>query len=131
MDPAVFILSTEPITDDIPAFAPGEGAEARFLGVVMDQEDGRIISGIEYSAYLPMAEKVLEDLLAKARAASPSHRVFVQHRLGFVAAAEPSILIRVRTRHSAEAFDLCHWYLREIKTGVPIWKKPIFSQDPQ
>jgi molybdopterin synthase catalytic subunit len=53
--------------------------------------------------------------------------VEIQHRLGFVTNNEPSIIIRVKTRHSAEAFDLCRWYLKEIKTTVPIWKKPIFA----
>jgi len=126
MDAPSFILSSDIIRDDLPLFAPGEGAEARFLGVVRGEEDGRAISGIEYSAYHPMAEKILTDLLATGQAQRGPHRVFVQHRLGFVAAAVPSILIRVRTRHSAEAFDLCHWYLRAIKTSVPIWKKPVF-----
>ena len=56
------------------------------------------------------------------------HRVFIQHRLGFVAAEQPSIVIRVRTKHSAESFDLCRWYLKEIKTSVPIWKKPVFAE---
>jgi molybdopterin synthase catalytic subunit len=32
----------------------------------------------------------------------------------------------VKTRHSAEGFELCRWYLREIKTSVPIWKKPVW-----
>ena len=56
------------------------------------------------------------------------HRVVIQHRLGFVAAEQPSIVIRVRTKHSAESFELCHWYLKEIKTRVPIWKKPVFAE---
>jgi molybdopterin synthase catalytic subunit len=47
-----------------------------------------------------------------------------------VAAEEPSIVIRVRTKHSAEAFDLCRWYLKAIKTRVPIWKKPVFINEP-
>jgi fumarate hydratase class II len=49
-------------------------------------------------------------------------------RLGFVPAREPSIIILVRTKHSALSFDLCRWYLKEIKTSVPIWKKPVFSE---
>lgn len=128
--PPVFILSEEPIQPAATVFEPGEGAEVQFLGVVRGMEDGRAISGIDYSAYLPMAEKVLSELLAKGQQHYSPHRVFVQHRLGFVAAAEPSILIRVRTKHSAEAFEICHAYLREIKTGVPIWKKAIFSENP-
>ena len=123
-----FVLSSDPIPDSTPSFADGEGAEVRFLGVVRAIEDGRAISGIDYSAYLPMAEKMLQELIESGRTGHGTHDVFIQHRLGFVAAEEPSIVIRVRTRHSAEAFDLCRWYLQEIKTRVPIWKRPVYVE---
>jgi molybdopterin synthase catalytic subunit len=124
--PPSFVLSPEPIPDLTPAFSVGQGAEVRFLGTVRGIEDERSISGIDYSAYLPMAEKMLGDLIERGERDHGPHRVFIQHRLGFVAAEQPSIIIQVRTKHSAEAFDLCRWYLKEIKTCVPIWKRAVF-----
>ncbi len=124
--PPSFVLSPEPIPDLTPSFSVGQGAEVRFLGTVRGIEDDRPISGIDYSAYQPMAEKMLAELMDTGRSAHGPHEVFIQHRLGFVAAEEPSILIRVRTKHSAAAFDLCRWYLQEVKTKVPIWKRPVF-----
>jgi molybdopterin synthase catalytic subunit len=124
--PPVFILSEEPIQPATTVFKSGEGAEAQFLGTVRGEEDGKPISGIDYSAYLPMAEKMLRELVERGEREHGPHRVFIQHRLGFVAAEEPSIVIKVRTKHSAEAFDLCRWYLKEIKTCVPIWKRAVF-----
>ena len=124
--PPVVILSEEPIQIAPTVFKAGEGAEAQFLGVVRGIEDDKTISGIDYSAYLPMAEKMLQDLVARGQREHGPHRIFIQHRLGFVAAEQPSIVIRVRTKHSAASFDLCHWSLKEIKTSVPIWKKPVF-----
>ena len=126
--PPVVVLSEEPIQIAPTVFKAGEGAEAQFLGVVRGMEDGRTISGIDYSAYLPMAEKTLQELVERGQREHGPHRVFIQHRLGFVAAEQPSIVIRVRTKHSAESFELCHWYLRQIKTSVPIWKKPVFAE---
>lgn len=120
------ILSEIPIASTSPTFADGEGAEVQFLGTVRGEEDGRAISGIEYSAYRPMADRELDRLCHRAQSELPPHRVEIQHRLGFVPACEPSIVIRVKTRHSAEGFELCRWYLREIKTSVPIWKKPVW-----
>jgi molybdopterin synthase catalytic subunit len=122
-----FLLSADPICPIAPTFQPEEGAEVQFLGTVRGSEDGRAISGIDYSAYLPMAEKTLTTLLEKGRTQHGPHRVFIQHRLGYVAAEEPSLLLRVHTKHSAAAFDICQWYLKEIKTTVPIWKKPIWQ----
>lgn len=121
-------LTTEPIAAEALAFAPDEGAEAQFLGVVREIEDARPISGIEYTAYEPMALRMLLDLPARAaESCAAPHHAIIRHRLGYVPAREPSILIRVRAKHSAEAFDLCRWYLREIKTAVPIWKRPVFA----
>ena len=124
--PPAFLLSPEPIPDLTPAFSEGQGAEVRFLGTVRGMEGDRPISGIDYSAYEPMAGKMLAELMDAGRSNHGVHEVFIQHRLGFVAAEEPSILIRVRTKHSAAAFDLCRWYLQEVKTNVPIWKRPVF-----
>lgn len=118
-------LSPEPIAAAAMSFAEGEGAEAQFLGVVRGREEGRPIKGIEYTAYAPMAERMLGELCARAEREHGAHRVEIQHRLGLVAAGEPSIVIRVKTRHSGEAFDLCRWYLKEIKSSVPIWKRPV------
>ena len=126
--PPVLILSEEPIQTAQTVFKAGEGAETQFLGVVRGEEDGRSISGIEYTAYLPMAEKMLHELAERGAREHGPHRLFIQHRLGFVAAEQPSIVIRVRTKHSAESFDLCRWYLKEIKTSVPIWKRPVFVE---
>jgi molybdopterin synthase catalytic subunit len=123
----VFILGEEPIQPTQTVFKAGEGAEVQFLGTVRREEDGRPISGIDYSAYLPMAEKMLCELVERGEREHGPHRVYIQHRLGFVAAEQPSIIIKVRTKHSTEAFDLCRWYLKEIKTCVPIWKRPVFA----
>jgi molybdopterin synthase catalytic subunit len=120
-----FHLSSDPIPQGATTFADGEGADVQFLGTVRAEEDGRTITGIEYSVYQPMADKELQKLCERGQREHGPHRVDIQHRLGFVPAREPSIIIRVKTKHSAEAFALCRWYLKEIKTTVPIWKEPV------
>jgi molybdopterin synthase catalytic subunit len=123
----VYLLNQDPILASQPQFLAEEGAHLQFLGTVRATEDQRPISGIDYSAYLPMAEHQLNQILAEARATQPPHRVFIQHRLGFVPVEHPSLLIHVFTKHSAAAFSICQHYLHAIKTSVPIWKKPIFT----
>jgi molybdopterin synthase catalytic subunit len=122
-----FCLSNDPIPQGATTFADGEGADVQFLGTVRGEEEGRVISGIEYSVYQPMADKELEKLCERGQRELGAHRVEIQHRLGFVPAREPSIVIRVKTKHSTQAFEVCHWYLKEVKTSVPIWKKPVFA----
>lgn len=125
MSSYAYKLSEEEIPQAPSLFQREEGAEVRFLGTVRETEQGEAIRGIEYTVFESMALKELEKLCLAMQAEAPEHRVFIQHRLGFVAAREPSILIVVHTKHSAEGFDLCREYLKRIKTSVPIWKKAL------
>jgi len=103
------------------------GADQRFLGVVRGMENGRRIAGIRYTCYGAMATRVMEDICDQMTAGNEEHRVLIHHRIGFVAAGEASIVIRVQTRHSREAFALCQEYLRRVKTEVPICKEPVWE----
>ncbi len=133
MEKSHFISSIgdQAIPDFEAGLAPSteHGADLRFHGVVRDREDGRLISGIDYTAYRPMADNELRAVIDTMRAERPDHRVAIHHRLGFVPAGEASILIRVQTAHSAAAFALCQEYLRRIKTTVPIWKRPVWAPE--
>jgi len=115
-------LVTTPIDETRPPFAAEEGAEARFLGVVRESENGRAISGIRYTAYEPMALQMMTALRVQALELHGEHDLVLVHRLGFVPVREPSILICVRTKHSATAFDLCRWYLEQVKKTA-VWKE--------
>lgn len=102
------------------------GADIRFHGVVRKIEDGREISAIRYSFYEGMALGELEKIGESMGKRHPGHLAMVYHRVGEVPVGEASILIRVQTPHSAEAFELVREYLRRIKETVPIWKEVVF-----
>ena len=110
------------------AMAPSQGASVVFHGVVRELEDGLLISGIDYSCYPSMAKRRLTALVEEARALFGHHGGAITHRVGFVAAGEPAITIKVQTERSDKAFEACRWYLQRIKQEVPIWKKPIFVE---
>ena len=127
MSASMITLSPDPVPA-APALESGEwGADVAFLGRVRDTEDGRRISGIEYTAYPEMALRVMEEIATAMQAEHGPHPVRIHHRTGFVPAGEPSILIATGARHSAEAMALCAEYLRRIKTTVPVWKRPVYS----
>lgn len=128
LHPHTMITISDAPVPDPPALNSGEwGADIAFLGRVRDTEDGRAITGIDYTAYPDMALRVLEEIAAAMRAEHGPHPVRIHHRTGFVPAGEPSILIATGARHSAEAMVLCAEYLRRIKTLAPIWKRPVFA----
>lgn len=125
---AEIALVTEPLEIIPQAFLPEQGAEVCFLGVVRGMEEGRLIFGIRYTAYESMALGMLHALHVRALEVHGPHQLVLKHRLGFVSAEEPSIIIRVRTKHSAASFDLCRWYLDQVKKTVPIWKEMVADQ---
>ena len=104
------------------------GADIRFHGVVRDLEDGKKISGIDYSFYGDMALQELNRIGEAMGEKYPGHLALVHHRIGYVPAGEASILIRVQTGHSAEGFEVSSEYLRRIKKTVPIWKEPVWEE---
>jgi len=124
-------ISDQTIAEVEKSFLPStlHGADIRFHGVVRDEEDGKTITGINYSIYPDMAENELNKIVESMLKENPDHLVSIHHCIGFVAAGDASIIIRVQTAHSQEAFDLSREYLKRIKTSVPIWKKPIFAED--
>jgi molybdopterin synthase catalytic subunit len=121
------ILSTDAIPLHAEPVASECGAELVFLGIVRGSEKGEPILGIRYSAYESMALRLLEELVAEAETHETEHQVFIQHRLGPVLVGEPSVVIRVRSKHSAAAFERCHYYLMKLKTQVPIWKEMMMA----
>jgi molybdopterin synthase catalytic subunit len=107
------------------------GAIIDFLGIVRLNEDGHQIEGIEYEAYREMAEHQLKRIARQAAGEFGLKLVIVQHRVGFIAVGEPSLFLRVASPHRSEGFQAIQWIIDELKTTVPIWKKPRFQSDQQ
>ena len=107
---------------------PASGAIVDFWGIVRALEDGREITGIDYEANRPMAEHQMRRLAEAAMGKFGLARVLIRHRIGFVPAAEASIVVRVESGRRAAGFDANQWIMNELKQTVPIWKNPIFKQ---
>jgi molybdopterin synthase catalytic subunit len=110
---------------------PAAGAIVDFWGVVRGLEEGREISGIEYEAHTPMAEHQMRGLAESATNKFGLTKVVVHHRIGFVPAAEASIVVRVASAHRPAAFSASQWIMDELKRTVPIWKHPIYKESGQ
>ena len=105
------------------------GAIVDFSGVVRGREGDREIDGIEYEAHLPMAEHQLKVIGQKSIEKFGLELVIIHHRIGFVPAGEPSLVMRVAGKHRSEAFQASQWIVDELKKRVPIWKHPRFKTD--
>ena len=111
---------------------PNEDAEAGaivvFWGAVRALEEGREIDGIEYEAHRAMAEHQMRTVAEAAAEKFELREVVLRHRIGFVPAGEPSVVVRVTSGHRGAAFDASQWIMDELKRVVPIWKRPVFKQ---
>lgn len=108
---------------------PAAGARVDFQGIVRGSEDGREIEGIDYEAHRGMAEHQLKKIAEQAAIEFELRSVIIHHRIGFVAVGEPSLFMRVCSRHREAAFQGSRWIVDELKKKVPIWKRPRFRSD--
>ena len=116
------------ITDQpIPAesVAGDVGGVVVFWGIVRDQEDGKLISALEYTAYRDMAEHQFRKLIDETKRRWPLKRLRAVHRLGVIPVGEASLLVRVEAAHRGEAFAAAQFLIDELKQKVPIWKRGV------
>ena len=99
------------------------GATVLFLGTVRETNEGRTVSGIEYTAYERMAVRELEAIVTEASSRFGTDDVAVEHRIGRLALGETSVAIAVGHPHRAQAYDASRFIIEEIKRRVPIWKR--------
>jgi molybdopterin synthase catalytic subunit len=118
-------VTREPLQPLPSAFSTEHGAVLDFFGVVREDENDAIISGLEYEAFVEMAEaelgRISEEIAQKFSLGS----VIVHHRIGFVPAGEASLIVRASARHRGAAFAGSQRLVELLKARVPIWKHPI------
>jgi molybdopterin synthase catalytic subunit len=102
---------------------PANGALLLFVGVVREVNDGRGVTGIEYSAYEAMAAKELADIATEAASRFGTPDIAIEHRLGELALEEASVGIAVGHSHRGNAYDASRWIIEQLKRRVPIWKR--------
>ena len=99
------------------------GAVVLFVGNVREVNDGRDVSGIEYTAYRSMAARELASIVEEAAALGDTNDIAVEHRLGELNVGECSVAIAVGHPHRARAFEVARYVIEELKRRVPIWKR--------
>lgn len=107
--------------------SPAHGATSLFLGTVRDVNDGRGVTGIEYSAYAAMAEAELARIASEAVARFGVDALVVEHRTGELGLGDVSVAIAVAHAHRASALDATRFVIEELKKRVPIWKREHYT----
>jgi len=98
-----------------------------FVGRVRNQTGGKKVRKLEYSVYLPMAEKLMAQIENEIREKWEVHDVVMVHRIGSLSVGEVAVVTAVSAVHRKEAFEACRYAIDQIKSAVPIWKREILE----
>jgi molybdopterin synthase catalytic subunit len=118
LDPAALLREVE---------SHSSGAAVLFVGTVREVNEGRAVTGIEYSAYGGMALRELEAIAAEAVERFDTPHVVVEHRLGELGLGEASVAIAISHPRRAPAMDGARFVIEELKRRVPIWKREHYT----
>ncbi len=107
---------------------PGAGGIATFTGNVRRHSRGQTVEHLEYEAYVPMAEQVMDQIRSAIEKDVEGSRVAIHHRIGHLEIGETAVVIAASAPHRAEAFAACREAIEALKRDVPIWKRE-FAED--
>jgi molybdopterin synthase catalytic subunit len=122
-------LRPEPLSvDEVRAAVshPGAGGIALFIGTVRDNDGGRNVTGLSYSAH-PSAAAELCRVAEKVAADFDALAIAAVHRVGDLDVGDLAVVVAAACPHRAEAFGACRALIDELKATVPIWKHQRFA----
>lgn len=106
---------------------PAAGGFASFEGWVRNHHQGKDVDRLEYEAYIPLAEKEGQRILAEARDRFEILHAACVHRIGTIEIGGLAVVVCVSAAHRDPAFAACRYIIDEVKARVPVWKKEHFS----
>jgi molybdopterin synthase catalytic subunit len=109
------------------AHHPGAGAVVLFSGEVRESNQGRAVAFLEYEAAVPLAEKMIEEILAAAREKWGLHIALARHRVGRVDIGDTAVVVITASAHRSEAYAANRYIIDRIKHEAPIWKCERFA----
>ncbi|MEV7808191.1 molybdenum cofactor biosynthesis protein MoaE [Microbispora sp. NPDC088329] len=102
------------------------GGTAVFVGTVREQDAGRPVTLLSYSAH-PSAEEHLRRVAEKVAGDFPITALAAVHRVGDLRLGEIAVVVAAACPHRGEAFEACRRLIDDLKHEVPIWKHQVFA----
>lgn len=106
------------------------GAMVMFTGVIRGETnnaDHPFTTGLEYEAYIPMAEAKMKQVAEEIRHQWPTvDKIVIIQRIGYMDAGTPTVVVLCTAAHRhTGVFEAARYGIDRIKEIVPIWKKEI------
>lgn len=91
-----------------------------------NHHDGQAVQALKYTAYAPVAEKMIRQIEQDIQQKHQVHYVRVIHRVGYLDIGEKAILAIAYAEHRREAFAACEEAVERVKHEVPVWKEEFY-----
>ncbi|CAO3666446.1 unnamed protein product [Rhizopus stolonifer] len=103
------------------------GAISTFSGTTRNTFEDKHVVELEYEAYVPMAEKVLLEIIQASRQKWDLKHVAIYHRIGSVPVGQVSVVIAVSSKHRGDAIRATEYLIDTLKEQCPIWKREVYK----
>ena len=108
----------------------GIGAHDIFLGQVRaDEIEGKVVTGIEYTAYEAMAIEKIREIREDAFGKFNLSCMHIYHSLGVVPVGGICLFVFVSSPHRKEVFEALHQVVERIKKELPVFGKELFGDE--
>ena len=105
---------------------PECGGIGIFVGTVRNHHQGKAVHALKYTAYAPVAEKMIREIEQQIQTKYQVSYVRVVHRIGHLDIGEVAIYAVARAAHRREAFAACEEAVERVKHEVPVWKEEFY-----
>ena len=102
------------------------GGITLFVGVVRDQDQGKPVTGLDYSAH-PSAMARLREVCEAVAERYDVLGVAAVHRVGRLGLGDAAVIVATAAGHRGEAFEASRALIDDLKATVPIWKHQLFT----
>lgn len=107
---------------------PGFGGMAMFVGRVRDLNHGRVVTGVSYDMFEPLALNGFRAIAADVDGRyGPRLRLYVAHARGRLGVGDLAVVVAAGTPHRDEAFRACREVIEAVKHTSPIWKQEHYA----
>ena len=103
---------------------PRFGGIDMFIGKVREHNLGRVVTGISYDLFEPLALRTFEEIGERAlRKFGGPMKLYIAHAKGDLRIGDIAVIVATGTPHRDEAFKACRMAIEAVKHEAPIWKQ--------
>ncbi len=128
VDLQVITLEPIPIPELIAlAHHPKAGGIVLFSGEIRNHNSGKEVAYLEYEAYVPMAEKMIHEIVQAAKEKWALHFALCVHRIGKLDICESAVVVITSHSHRGESYEANKYIIDRVKHEAPIWKNEFYT----